>query len=203
MKLVVATGNAHKLSEIRAVLEAKGITVEGLTAYSGFESPEETGETFLENARIKAEAFHHHLKTHHANEFANTAVLADDSGLECEDLDGRPGVRSSRFAHDNATDAENNAHLMQELQKETHLSRAARFVCAMILILPDGSEHQITGTCEGHIVMTPKGKNGFGYDPHFYLEELDKTMAELSPEEKNKISHRAKALEGLREVFCA
>jgi len=150
----------------------------------------------MENARIKALALSDYLKKSSDRQLATSDyfILADDSGLECEDLGGLPGVQSARFAGENATDDQNNQKLIHLFQQQTHLSRAIQYVCAMILILPDGKEIEIEETCQGHIVFVPKGKNGFGYDPYFYLESYDKTMAELSPDEKNKISHRGKAL---------
>ena len=131
----------------------------------------------------------------------NIFILADDSGLECEDLEGAPGVYSARFAGENATDAQNNQKLIEKLRVITHLTRAARYVCALVVITPDGKQHEIEETCEGLITFEPKGKNGFGYDPYFYLPEYNQTMAELDPQEKNKVSHRGKALKKLLKML--
>ena len=164
----------------------------GLDQFSDYDSPEETGATFVENAHIKAHAVQKYLQN--KNESADYMILADDSGLECEDLDGAPGVHSSRFAGENATDADNNKKLVESFLDKTHVGRAAQYVCCLVLLKSTGEELHIQEVCQGHIVLEPKGENGFGYDPYFYLEDLDKTMAELSPQKKNQISHRGKAL---------
>lgn len=198
--LYIASGNAHKIEEISAMLQPLGFTVRSTRDFSDYISPEETGITLAANAKIKADALQAFLAKKFPTE--SFAVLADDSGLICDDLDGLPGVISARFAGPNATDAENNAKLIAMLTGElTHLSRSARFVCSMHLILPTGETHAISGVCEGRIVLTPSGTHGFGYDPYFYLEDFDKTMAELTMEEKNRISHRAKALKKLLEIL--
>lgn len=192
--IYIASGNAHKIQEITAMLKPLGLEVKGLKEFKGYESPEETGSTFIANAHIKADALFQRLQTEGINAF----VLADDSGLSCEDLDGAPGVYSARYAGPQATDEQNNEKLVQTFRDNLeHQTRAAKFVCAMVLLDPQGQSKEIEACCSGRIVLSPSGKNGFGYDPYFYLEDLDKTMAELSPEEKNKISHRAKALQVL------
>lgn len=192
-KIYIATGNAHKLEEISAILQKHQISVFGLKEFADYEAPEETGQTFFENAKIKAEALYLYLKSKKLWD-DSCCVLADDSGLQCEDLEGAPGVRSARYAGLDATDAQNNAKLMQEFAIRSHHTRAARFVCSLCLIESDGTQNSFEGTCEGIILMSPKGDHGFGYDPHFYLEQFDKTMAELTLEEKNRVSHRARAL---------
>lgn len=192
--IYVATKNDHKLKEITEILDSESFDVLGVGDFPDYESPDETGSSFIENAQIKARALKDFLKAKGKHDFY---VLADDSGLECEDLDGAPGIHSARFAGPDATDEQNNQKLLQEFQNVTHHSRAAQYACAIVLIDPNGEESEILENCTGRIVMTPKGKNGFGYDPYFFLEELDKTMAELTSEEKNKISHRGKALRRL------
>jgi XTP/dITP diphosphohydrolase len=195
--IYIASGNAHKIEEISAMLIEKDFEVKGLKGLSDYEPPEETGQTFIANARIKALALRDYLLKKGMSDFY---VLADDSGLECHDIEMKPGVHSARFAGQNATDEENNQKLVDVLQTVTHLTRDARYVCALLWIKPDGSEEEVVGTCEGNIVFEPKGENGFGYDPYFYLLELNQTMAEITPEHKNKISHRAKALRALLSV---
>lgn len=196
--MIVATRNQHKVREIGQIVSEFGFQATGLEKFADYVLPEETGQTFLENARIKAYALKKYLfERFSGTERQNMFILADDSGLECDDLGGAPGISSARFAGPNAGDEENNAKLIESLKQVTHLSRGARYVCSMILICPDGCEEHITATCGGHIVMMPQGRNGFGYDPYFYLEDFNKTMAELSAEEKNGISHRGKALRSL------
>lgn len=201
MKLFVASQNTHKVQEIQETLSAFDLDfeVKSLKEFPDYQAPEETGETFVENARIKAEALKNYLSSH--EETQDWMVLADDSGLECEDLNGEPGVYSARFAGPNATDADNNQKLVECFQNQTHATRAAQYVCCLVVMKPTGEELHLQEVCQGHIVLEPKGKNGFGYDPYFYLEELDKTMAELLPQEKNKISHRGKALLSLVKEF--
>jgi len=197
MKTVyVATKNSHKVREIGEILKPLGLDVRGVEAFTDYQSPAETGESFVSNAHIKAKALYHYLKSREIDN-GEFSIIADDSGLVCDDLEGAPGIHSARFSSENATDEENNAKLVSEIQKVTHPTRAARYVCALVMIMPNGDEKEIVKTCEGHIVLVPKGSNGFGYDPYFYLEDYEKTMAELDPQEKNKISHRGKALKEL------
>lgn len=202
MKTVyVASTSKHKISELRQMLAPQGYDVSDLTEFADYIPPEEAGTTFLENARIKARALCDFLNKHFALHKPRLTILADDSGLECDDLDGAPGVYSARYSGANASDTENNSKLISEIGKLQHPTHTARYVCALIFLTPDGAEKSIVETCEGQITFDPKGKNGFGYDPHFYLPELGKTMAELSPEEKNRISHRGKALKRLLAVL--
>lgn len=198
--LYIASGNTHKVDEIRYMLEPYGVIVKSIAGFADYTAPEETGITFAANAKIKADCLFSHL--HDKLHDTDACVLADDSGLICDDLNGLPGVMSARFAGPNATDAENNQKLVMMLTGElTHLSRSARFVCSLHLILADGTRHEISAACEGRILLEASGQNGFGYDPHFYIEDLDKTMAELSMAEKNRISHRAKALRKLVDLI--
>lgn len=190
--VIVASKNIHKLREIKEILAGVDFEVKGLEEFPDYISPKETGSTFMENAYIKAKALRQYISASD-----KVYILADDSGLVCDDLHGQPGVNSARFAGENATDEDNNKKLVEMFQDVTHWSRAARYVCAMVLFHPDGSEMEIEEICKGCIVLVPKGENGFGYDPYFYLEEYNKTMAELPSEEKNKISHRGKALRKL------
>jgi XTP/dITP diphosphohydrolase len=189
-EVLVATGNPHKIDEIRAVLEPLGLRVLGLDACgSGFPEPDENGATFEANARIKALAY--------ARMTGRTA-LADDSGLEVDALGGAPGIFSARFAGVGTTrserDAANNRLLLERLRDVPSERRTARFVCAMCLAEPDGTILAETrGAFGGVIIDAPRGSNGFGYDPLLYLPERGCTSAELSPEEKNARSHRGHA----------
>lgn len=186
-KLVVATGNKGKLREIREILtdtEVLGLSDVGIDC-----DVEETGATFAENAYIKAEAI---------SRMTSFAVLADDSGLEVDALDGSPGVYSARFAGENATDDDNVEKLLSLLSHLPEEKRTARFACAMCLIFPDGRKIETFGeSCPGIILDEKRGENGFGYDPVFYAPEYKKTFSEMTMEEKNKVSHRKAALVAL------
>ena len=190
-RVVVATGNHGKLEEIRSALDFAGWRfLAGTDLDAEWPSPEEDGETFEDNARIKAVA---------ARERFGIAALADDSGLEVDALDGAPGVFSSRFAGPCATDAENNARLLLALEGMPAAERTARFRCTIVLIGENGIETVATGACEGAIGFAPKGDGGFGYDPLFLPAATPgRSMAELSLAEKNAISHRGAALRDLR-----
>ncbi len=192
INLVVATKNPGKIREIRALLEGLGYRILSLEDFPQFPPVEERGETFLENALEKARA---------AARYTGEMALADDSGLEVEALGGAPGVRSARFGGQGLTDADRNRLLLEKLRGVPMEERKARFRCVMALVTPGGEEYVVEGTCEGYIAMEPLGDHGFGYDPVFYLPRYGKTMAQLPPEEKNRISHRAKALAGIREVL--
>ncbi len=189
--IVVATGNAHKLVEIEAILgEAlPGTRFVALGQLGDFDDPEETGTTFAENALIKA---------HAAVAETGLAAVADDSGLVVDALDGAPGVYSARYAGVHGDDAANNAKLMRELTDVPEAERTARFMSVVALVRADGTELTGTGACEGHVGFEGRGEYGFGYDPFFLPSDTPgKTMAELAPEEKNAISHRFHALKDL------
>lgn len=189
--VVVATGNAHKVVEIEAILSPvmPGATFCALGALGTFPEPEENGSTFAENALIKAQA---------ALQQTGLIAIADDSGLMVDALDGAPGIMSARFAGVHGDDARNNAKLLELLQDVPDDKRTARFHSSVVLLYPDGSKLVGEGDCEGHIAHEPKGTNGFGYDPLFMPEAFPgKHMAELTPEQKNSISHRFFALQNL------
>ena len=152
--------------------------------------PEETGTTFAENALIKARYY---------MEKTGLPALADDSGLAVDALDGAPGVYSARYAGTHGDDAANNAKLVAEMTAVAPQDRGAEYVCELALVYPDGTKRTARGICRGEIVLEPRGTGGFGYDPYFYLPEREKTMAELTLEEKNRISHRGEALRILSE----
>ncbi len=198
MSIVVATTNRGKLAEIRAILGE--LPVEVLSANQALSDPPnviEDGDTFEANALKKA------------REIAAVTMmltLADDSGLEVDALGGRPGVRSARFASEGATDAENNAELLRQMCDLGDADRAARFRCAIAMVdpwSPEGEVIVVEGSCEGSVAHQPTGTGGFGYDPLFVVAGQDRTMAELSEDEKNQISHRAKALAALQPKLAA
>ncbi|MBE6469645.1 MAG: RdgB/HAM1 family non-canonical purine NTP pyrophosphatase [Coriobacteriaceae bacterium] len=186
--IVVATGNAHKLTEIEAILSGvlPGVRFVALGQLGEFPEPGETGSTFLENALIKAEA---------AVAETGLSAVADDSGLVVDALDGAPGVYSARYAGEHGNDAANNEKLLANLAGVPEAERTARFVSVVALVRADGTVLTGTGACEGMIGAAGRGENGFGYDPLFLPADAPgKTMAELEPAEKNAISHRHHAL---------
>ena len=199
-EVLLATGNPHKLDEVRAVLEPIGWRVRGLDDLEGPTPPEpvEDAYTFEGNARIKAIAY---------ARATGRIALADDSGLEVDALGGAPGVLSARFAGvegDRETrDRANNELLVGRLAGTSEAERTARFVCAMCLANPEGEILAETrGTFGGVIVLEPRGTNGFGYDPHLHLPEEGRTSAELTPEEKNARSHRGAATRSMAEAMA-
>ena len=189
-KIVAATGNRHKIIEIESITKLFGMKViaKGETAAAALEV-EETGTTFEENSKIKAEEI---MKV------TGMPAIADDSGLMVEALGGAPGVSSARFAGEHATDEENNEKLMSLMEEIPDGRRQAKFVSVITLMYPDGRILTARGECPGTIGRVPEGTNGFGYDPLFLPEGYSVTYAQLTAEEKNRISHRAKALEILR-----
>jgi XTP/dITP diphosphohydrolase len=189
MRVVVATGNAHKLVEIGRILEGLDVQLVAMTEL-GVESPVEDGDTFEANALIKARA---------CVDATGLPAIADDSGLEVDALGGDPGVWSARYAGEPTDDHANNARLVAELADVPDARRTARFVCAAAVVHPDGREEVVRGTMEGRIVDTPRGPHGFGYDPHFVSAAGDgRTNGELTPDEKDAISHRGAAFRALR-----
>lgn len=185
--LILATGNAHKAREMAAALAGCGWTISA--APGDVADVPETGETFRENARLKALA---------VAEALGVAALADDSGLAVDALNGGPGVHSKRWAGDNATDADRVAHLLSAMHNVPQGGRTARFVCAVCIAEPGGVLWEGEGTVEGVITDAPRGENGFGYDPVFQPQGGDRTMAERTQEEKNAISHRGRAIAAAR-----
>jgi XTP/dITP diphosphohydrolase len=190
MRVVVATGNPHKLTEIARILDGLDVQLVPMTEL-GVPSPVEDGDTFEANALLKARA---------CTEATDLPAIADDSGLEVDALDGDPGVGSARYAGTPTDDAANNAKLVAELASIPSAERTARFVCAAAVVAPDGREAVVRGTMEGRIVDEPRGANGFGYDPHFVSDAAGdgRTNGELSPDEKDAHSHRGAAFRALR-----
>ncbi|MCY9510675.1 XTP/dITP diphosphatase [Paenibacillus larvae] len=203
--VVIATGNKGKLKEFAQFFGRFGKEVRSLADYRNLPEIIEDGNTFAENARIKAELIARHL---------NVPTLADDSGLCVDVLHGAPGVYSARFAGEHGNDEANNAKLLAELtrvvpeDKRQPLGKAsllspAQFVCALSFAEPSGEVLHTEGVCEGFILNERRGEHGFGYDPLFYLPDLDKTMAELTTLEKSRISHRSIALKQLAILYEA
>ncbi|MGM9972131.1 MAG: XTP/dITP diphosphatase [Anaeroplasmataceae bacterium] len=190
MKVVIASNNKNKIKEFKKIFENTDFELYSLAEIGYTNEIEETGKTFKENSLIKAKTISKDL---------NVIAIADDSGLECEGLDGRPGVYSARYAGLEQDDDKNNQKLMEEIKNVSN--RNARYVCAITLYLPNDKYLICEDYCEGIIIDTKRGDNGFGYDPYFYIPKFQRTMAEITLEEKNTISHRAKALEKLKREY--
>ena len=190
MKFVLASRNAHKLVEMQEILSAQGIEVM-LQSDIGLDlEVEETGETFLENARLKAVA---------VMQASGVPAIADDSGLCVDCLKGAPGIYSARYGGEGLSDRERYQMLLQAVSGQP--KRTAHFVSAIVCAMPNGDLIEAEGSCEGTIAYAPKGEGGFGYDPIFFVPSLKKTFAQLTEEEKNQISHRASALRNFRQVW--
>ena len=191
-ELVLATRNPKKTEELKALLGDVPATVHSLTDFPEIPETAETGATFAENAKLKARATA--LAT-------GRLALADDSGLEVDALGGRPGVYSNRFAGPEASDRDKYTRILELLKGVPDEERTARFKAAVAISTPEGETVVVEGTCEGRIAHEARGELGFGYDPIFLLPEMGKTMAELPPEEKNRISHRGKAMRAAKSVL--
>ncbi|WP_374722924.1 XTP/dITP diphosphatase [Peribacillus tepidiphilus] len=183
--ILIATKNKGKAKEFEALFYPKGYKVLTLLDMDDHLDVEETGKTFEENAKLKAETI---------SSYYNLPVLADDSGLMVDALDGRPGIYSARYAGEEKNDESNLQKVLAELKDIPDDERTARFYCALAFAIPGEETRLYKGTIEGRITKEPKGSNGFGYDPIFYVPSKEKTMAELSADEKNEISHRAQAI---------
>ncbi len=189
MRLLLATHNPGKIREMRALLSDLDIEVMSLDEIKDVPCVLEDGKTFMENALKKARAI---------SKATGMMTLADDSGLEVDALNKAPGVYSARYSGENATDASNNERLLADLEGVSQEKRTARFRSVVVVYHPSGQWIATEGRCEGRITMAPVGDQGFGYDPVFYLPGLHRTMAQLSQEEKNRLSHRGKALAKLK-----
>lgn len=189
--LVIATRNQGKAREFAEMLAPKGITIKTLADYPDVGEIAETGSTFEENATLKAKAIADHTQL---------PVLADDSGLEVAALNGEPGIYSARYAGDH-DDAANNAKLLFNLKNVPADQRQAVFHTTLVLLKPNGSKLVVDGEVHGEILTAPRGENGFGYDPLFYIASKGKTMAEMSDDEKNSISHRGRATRKMMTQF--
>jgi XTP/dITP diphosphohydrolase len=189
-EIIFASKNRGKIEEVKKILGEQNFIIRSLLDYENFPDIEETGNTFEENAKLKAAAVYKKF---------NMPVIADDSGLAVEQLKGAPGVYSARYAGENVTYEENNRKLIEEL-KSFPESHRAKFLCTAVYF--DGEKYIIAaGELSGNIISTPRGTNGFGYDPIFIPEGSQLTLAEISSEEKNKISHRAKAFNKLKQMI--
>ncbi|MEJ9211762.1 XTP/dITP diphosphatase [Bacillus smithii] len=191
-EVVIATKNKGKAIEFEQMFQPFRIQVKTLLDFPEFPEIEETGATFEENAIIKAESVMKETKA---------MVMADDSGLVIDALDGRPGVYSARYAGPEKDDEANIQKVLRELEGVPLSKRTARFYCALALAIPGRETITVNGICEGFITFEKKGVNGFGYDPIFFVQGYERTMAELLPNEKNKISHRAEALAKMRTIL--
>lgn len=196
-RIIFATGNEGKMKEIRMILADMGLPIQSMKQADIVLDIEENGRTFEENAVIKAKAVAQAAR----EKGISAIVLADDSGLEIDYLNKEPGIYSARYMGEDTSYHIKNANLLERLEGVADEQRTARFVCAIAAILPDGTQRITRGTIEGRIGYEEKGENGFGYDPIFYLPEYQCYSAELSPEEKNKISHRGKALEEMKRIL--
>ena len=190
MNLLIATTNPGKLEEIRAILAGLPIELQTLASYPGISEPEETGTAFADNARQKA--LHYAAATHEL-------TVAEDSGLEIDDLDGAPGVHSARF--NGATYAETFQRIYDQLRQRDAAASSARFVCALALANRGRIVYETRRTVEGALAASPRGRGGFGYDPIFFYPPYGRTLAEVSPDEKAAVSHRGQAFRALREFL--
>lgn len=192
MEILLATNNEHKLIEVKAILEPLGYKVKTLKDFGLEVDPEETGDTFEENALIKARE---------VKKLVNIPVISDDSGFEVEFLGNQPGVFSARFMGEDTSYDIKNTYIINELKNANDDERKARFVSVIAYVDSDGGENCFKGIVEGKVAKEIRGANGFGYDPIFLLPELEKTFAELSLEEKNMYSHRKNALVKFKEFL--
>ena len=192
MDLVIATSNQHKLKELKTLLEDFPLTILSLKDFPDMPVVVEDGKNFYENAPKKALTVARHT---------DKLTIADDSGIEVDALDRKPGVYSARFAGDDATDEANNTKLLKELEGVSSDKRGACFKCVLVIAQPDGETAFVEGACRGTIIHEVRGDYGFGYDPLFLVPEYNRTFSEITPEEKNKISHRARALKKLLELL--
>jgi XTP/dITP diphosphohydrolase len=192
LELIVATRNKGKIREIREALKGLGLRIYSLNDFPDVPEIEEDGKSFTDNALKKARFY---------SKYFGKLTLADDSGLEVDGLKGLPGIYSARYAGEKASGQENNQKLLREMHGLPVLKRRARFKCIIAVVSHNGKEALAEGSCRGNIGFEEKGKKGFGYDPLFILRKYGKTMAELSLEEKNAISHRGKALRKIRRVI--
>jgi XTP/dITP diphosphohydrolase len=194
LEVVVASGNKGKIREIRDALKGFGLRIYALSDFQDVPEVEEDGHSFTENARKKARFY---------SKLFGKLTIADDSGLEVDSLKGLPGIYSARYAGERASSQQNNEKLLREIQGVPISKRGARFKCIIAVKSPDGREAIAEGSCKGRIGFKEKGRRGFGYDPLFILPKYGKTMAELTLEEKNRVSHRGKALRKLKKIIPA
>ncbi|USS86794.1 XTP/dITP diphosphatase [Fructilactobacillus cliffordii] len=188
-EIVIASSNPNKIREFKEMLEPLGFTIKSIADFDDIPAIDENGKTFEENATIKAQTVAQALQV---------PVLADDSGLVVPAINGEPGIYSARYAGDHDDEA-NNQKLLKRLQHSD--DRNAYFHTSLVVMKPTGEKLHVTGIVSGEILTEPRGENGFGYDPLFYVPTLQKTLAELTDDEKNQVSHRGRALEKLQQVL--
>ena len=198
MKIVLATKNKGKIKEFKKVFSELGWEAVAISDIAYVKEPEETGKTFEENAKKKAKEIYEFLKNKGEKNFI---VLSDDSGLEVDYLDGAPGVYSARYAGEHGNDSKNNEKLLESLNGVSKEKRGAQFVCQIAMFDENGKYYTVKGEVRGYILEQLNGEGGFGYDPLFFYEPLNKTFGMLNPEEKNEISHRGKALKELKSII--
>lgn len=192
MNLIIATANKHKLREFKELLKEFPFTILSLADLPHIPPIIEDGKTFYENALKKAST---------VAQLTGQLTIADDSGIEVEALEGKPGVTSARFAGEDASDDENNVKLLKDLEGVPPDKRNACFKCVLVVAPSEGKTAFVEGECKGTIIHAPRGEHGFGYDPLFLVPEYNKTFSEITPEEKNKISHRSRALRKLLKIL--
>ena len=203
MRIVFATGNKDKMREIRKILGSLDAEILSMKEAGVDVDVEENGNTFSENARIKATEIYRILQEKEPEAAGSTVVLADDSGLEVDYLGGEPGIYSARYLGKDTPYSEKNSIIIDRLKDAKDEERSARFVCAIAACLPGGKALDTLGKMEGRIAYEIAGENGFGYDPIFFLPEYNKTSAELTEDEKNAISHRGKALREMEKLLSS
>lgn len=191
--IVIATKNKGKIKEMIQEFAELPVSIKALAEFGSFPDAVEDGTSFAENAYIKAKFY---------SEKTGMACIADDSGLEIDALNKRPGIYSARFAGEPSNDQANNEKMIDELNKINCTESNGRYKCVLVFYDTNGKVFQADGVCEGVVRLTAKGSNGFGYDPYFYLPEAKKSMAEMTAKEKNKISHRGKAVSKMKDLLA-
>ena len=197
-RIILASNNLKKIKEIKEILKGYPYEIYSLKDMDIDIDVEEDGLTFEDNAKKKATEIHQYLLSKGESNFI---VLADDSGLEVDCLNGEPGVYSARYAGEHGNDYKNNIKLLQEMKNFKGDERSARFVCVIVVVFEDGSVKTVRGEVEGYIIEEIKTEGGFGYDPLFFYKGFNKTFGEATPEEKNSISHRGNALKKLKDIL--
>jgi len=197
MHLLIATTNPNKLHEISQLLSGVSVTLHSLAELPPVVEPEETGSTFIENARLKARYYSAHLASAAVPWGGSALTVAEDSGLEIDALGGEPGVRSARFLGDDVSYAERFTEIYRRLERRQEAGRSARFICALVAVRDDNPVFETTGIVEGVIAPEPAGTNGFGYDPIFLFPEYGRTLAEVSDDDKLRVAHRGHAFRAL------
>lgn len=197
-RIILASNNLKKIKEIKEILKGYPYEIYSLKDMDIDIDVEEDGLTFEDNAKKKATEIHQYLLSKGESNFI---VLADDSGLEVDCLNGEPGVYSARYAGEHGNDYKNNIKLLQEMKNFKGDERSARFVCVIVVVFEDGSVKTVRGEVEGYIIEEMKTEGGFGYDPLFFYKGFNKTFGEATPEEKNSISHRGNALKKLKDIL--